>query len=128
MQEELRENPNAYFMTLTIDDKSYKELKKKSDDKTDNGIATKAIRLMLERIRKKTGKSIKHWFVTELGHEIFEDTILKRYKVKRTERRLIIEKVCEDIAKYIEDIKTILLTNNIEYNYLKGIHYINKFI
>ena len=55
MQEELRENPNAYFMTLTIDDKSYKELKKKSDDKTDNGIATKAMRLMLERIRKKTG-------------------------------------------------------------------------
>ena len=24
---------------------------------------------MLERIRKKTGKSIKHWFITELGHE-----------------------------------------------------------
>ena len=35
----------------------------------DNDIATKAIRLMLERIRKKTGKSIKHWFITELGHE-----------------------------------------------------------
>ena len=28
-------------------------------------IATKAIRLTLERIRKKTGKSIKHWFITE---------------------------------------------------------------
>ena len=39
----------------------------KSED--DNTIATKAIRLMLERIRKKTGKSIKHWFTTELGHE-----------------------------------------------------------
>ena len=25
MQEELRENPNAYFMTLTIDDKSFNE-------------------------------------------------------------------------------------------------------
>ena len=24
---------------------------------------------MLERIRKKTGKSIKHWFITEKGHE-----------------------------------------------------------
>lgn len=39
-----------------------------------------------------------------------------------------IERICEDIVKYIEDIKTILLINNIEYNYLKGIHYINKFI
>ena len=53
MQEELRENPNAYFMTLTIDDKSYKELKKAVEDKTDNGIATIAIRRMLERIRKQ---------------------------------------------------------------------------
>ena len=35
----------------------------------DNEIATKAIRLCLERIRKQTGKSIKHWFTTELGHE-----------------------------------------------------------
>ena len=36
MQEELRENPEAYFMTLTIDDKNYKELKKAAEDKTDN--------------------------------------------------------------------------------------------
>ena len=54
MQEELRENPNAYFMTLTIDDKSYKELKKAAEDKTDNGIATIAIRRMLERIRSRS--------------------------------------------------------------------------
>ena len=36
---------------------------------TDNDVATKAIRLCLERVRKQTGKSIKHWFITELGHE-----------------------------------------------------------
>ena len=24
---------------------------------------------MLERVRKLTGKSVKHWFITELGHE-----------------------------------------------------------
>ena len=29
MSEESRQTPNAYFLTLTIDDKSYKELKKK---------------------------------------------------------------------------------------------------
>lgn len=69
MSEELRQEPNAYFMTLTIDDNNYAELSNicKTDD--NNEIATKAVRLMLERIRKKTGKSIKHWFVTELGHD-----------------------------------------------------------
>ena len=69
MNEEMRNNPNAYFMTLTIDDESYATLKADAEDKTDNGIATLAIRRCLERIRKKTKKSIKHWFITELGHE-----------------------------------------------------------
>ena len=61
-----RNNPNAYFLTLTIDDKSYKQLKRKYNLKDNNDIATKAIRLCLERVRKQTGKSIKHWFITEL--------------------------------------------------------------
>lgn len=69
MSEELRQNPNAYFMTLTIDDENYNKLANICNSKDDNEIATKAVRLMLERIRKKTGKSIKHWFITELGHE-----------------------------------------------------------
>ena len=51
--------PNAYFLTLTIDDKPYKELKKKYKLKDNNDIATKAIRLCLERVRKLTGKSVK---------------------------------------------------------------------
>ena len=34
----------------------------------------------LERIRKQTGKSIKHWFITELGHEKTE-----RYTTSSTE-------------------------------------------
>ena len=42
MNEEMRNNPNAYFMTLTIDDKSYATLKAEAEDKTDNGIATLA--------------------------------------------------------------------------------------
>ena len=69
MSEELRQEPNAYFITLTIDDKSYNELSNTYNITDDNEIATKAIRLCLERIRKQTGKSIKHWFITELGHE-----------------------------------------------------------
>ena len=56
-------------MTLTISDENYAELKAICKTEDENTIATKAIRLMLERIRKKTGKSIKHWFITELGHE-----------------------------------------------------------
>lgn len=69
MSEELRQEPNAYFITLTIDDKSYSELSNTYNITDNNEIATKAIRLCLERIRKQTGKSIKHWFITELGHE-----------------------------------------------------------
>ena len=61
--------PNAYFITLTIDDKSYSELSNTYNITDDNEIGTKAIRLCLERIRKQTSKSIKHWFITELGHE-----------------------------------------------------------
>ena len=69
MSEESRQTPNAYFLTLTVDDKSYKQLKQKYNLKDDNDIATKAIRLCLERVRKQTGKSVKHWFITEMGHE-----------------------------------------------------------
>ena len=69
MMEELKANPNAYFLTLTITDENYKKLKKDYNLKSENDIATKAIRLCMERIRKKTGKSVRHWFITELGHE-----------------------------------------------------------
>ena len=34
----------------------------------DNEIATHAVRRWLERWRKKTKKSVRHWLVTELGH------------------------------------------------------------
>ena len=35
----------------------------------DNAIATHAVKLFLERWRKDTGKSVRHWLVTELGHQ-----------------------------------------------------------
>lgn len=69
MSEELRQEPNAYFITLTIDDESYSNISNTYNITDNNEIATKAIRLCLERIRKQTKKSIKHWFITELGHE-----------------------------------------------------------
>lgn len=68
MCEELKDEPNAIFVTLTIDDEKYKKLSIQAESKDNNTIATKAIRLFLERVRKKTKKSIRHWFITELGH------------------------------------------------------------
>lgn len=68
MSEELRHNSNAYFMTLTFSEEGYNEVKKLCENEDKNEIATKAMRLALERIRRKTGKSLKHWFITELGH------------------------------------------------------------
>lgn len=67
MEEELRHNPNAIFITLTLEDKWCKKIEKKYNIKGDNNIATQAIRLWLERVRKVTKKSIKHWCITELG-------------------------------------------------------------
>ena len=51
------------------------ELGVKSIKGNENNIATLALRKFLERCRKKTGKSLKHWCVTELGEDrgrIFE--------------------------------------------------------
>lgn len=70
MQEELKVNPKAYFVGMSLSDESIKELIKKYKLKDDqNEVAKKALRLWLERCRKDTGKSIRHWCITELGHK-----------------------------------------------------------
>ena len=68
MSEELRHDANAYFMTLTFSEEKLEEYKKLCNSEDPNTIATKAMRLMLERCRRKLKHSIKHWFITELGH------------------------------------------------------------
>lgn len=68
LSEELKEDNQCLFVTLTINDYYLDKLKEK-DWETDNDIATKAVRRFLERIRKEKGKSIRHWFVTELGED-----------------------------------------------------------
>lgn len=71
LEEELRSN-FGYFTTLTISPEGIKEIEEKSSLKwqeNPNEIVTKALRLFLERVRKETGKSIKHWCVTELGEK-----------------------------------------------------------
>lgn len=71
MSEELRENPKAIFFTGTLTDERIEKLSTKYGIRKDdyNGIATKEVRLFLERLRRvNNGKSVKHWIVTERGH------------------------------------------------------------
>lgn len=71
--EEIKQNRNGKFVTFTF---SKHGIKKVADDVKDgltnygrqNAIATRAMRLFLERWRKKYGKSLRHWMITELGH------------------------------------------------------------
>ena len=70
--EEIR-HEKSYFVTLTIDDENLEKIKDELEIKktkgNENSIATAALRKFLERCRKKTKKSLKHWCVTELGED-----------------------------------------------------------
>lgn len=55
---ELREFPNSIFVTLTFDEPSLCRFK-------DN--PNKSLSLFLDRVRKKYGKQVRHWFVSEYG-------------------------------------------------------------
>lgn len=88
--EDIKTNKNGKMITLTFSNEGIKEITeehtiKRTDKKTgeikkilikhlygydkDNQIATKAVRLFLERYRKEYGKSLRHWLITELGHK-----------------------------------------------------------
>lgn len=69
MSEEIRHDSKAQFVTLTMSNMSFLELRKTIKKGSENDIMTLAVRRFLERIRKETGKSVKHWFITELGEE-----------------------------------------------------------
>lgn len=74
--EDVRHNKNGIFITLTFSNESIAELTRdinKRKEKLegynlDNEIATLATRRFLERWRKEYKKSLRHWLVTELGH------------------------------------------------------------
>lgn len=69
LTEELKHNPKAWFMTLTISPEEMKKLSEKYNLKEPNEIASKAHRMYLELIRKHTKKAPRHWSITELGEE-----------------------------------------------------------
>lgn len=77
--EDIKENKNGKFITLTFSNESIKKLHTQlmqnpnnweiTGYTRDNIIATQGIRYFLERWRKKYKKSLRHWLVTELGHK-----------------------------------------------------------
>ena len=73
LHEEIRHNDSGVFVTLTFDNESIAKLSADIEGldgyEMDNQIATHAVRLFLERWRKKHKTSIRHWLVTELGHK-----------------------------------------------------------
>ena len=72
LQEEIRHDNTGKFITLTFSPEELEKLGKEikaTGYLRDNEIATLATRRFLERWRKDKKKSVKHWFVTELGQE-----------------------------------------------------------
>lgn len=69
LMEELKVSNHAYFVTLTFSNDSLVQLSNAAETTETNATATKGVRRFLERYRKKYGKSLKHWLITELGHE-----------------------------------------------------------
>jgi hypothetical protein len=71
LQEEIKENNNGKFVTLTFKDEELDKLQNEIDTNDyyikSNESATLAVRRFLERWRKKYKKSVRHWLVTELG-------------------------------------------------------------
>lgn len=68
LNEELKEQTHAYFVTLTFDCDKLESLMKETKQGETNALATIATRRFLERYRKKNKVSLKHWLITELGH------------------------------------------------------------
>lgn len=69
LNEEQKEWKYIYCKTLTFSNENLKQLCIETKLKESNAVATIAMRRFLERWRKKYKKSLRHWFVTELGHE-----------------------------------------------------------
>lgn len=75
LSEEIKEDNKCMFVTLTFSDKEFNKLSRKvinritQNDEEENQVCIKAVRMWLERIRAKTGKSVKHWLITEKGED-----------------------------------------------------------
>lgn len=71
---------------------------------------------MANNKRFTTFKAFKRWLWYNLhtgetieGFQIWEDTILKRYNIKKTERRLIVEKIYDMWEEHLQQIENLQL-------------------
>lgn len=65
--EEFKHQKKGAYVTFTFSDQSIIKIAERYNLEDVNEIAKKAVRLFLERWRKKYKSSIKHWLITELG-------------------------------------------------------------
>ena len=127
--EEVKENKNGIFVTLTFSNESLIKLGKDVNKgritlegyELENQICKLAIRRFLERWRKKYKKSIRHWLISELGHN-------------RTERIHLHGILFTNVNKAREEIQNIwnygyVWTNDERKGYVneKTINYIIKY-
>lgn len=68
LNEELRENPNAHFVTFTFDETKLAELCAELHTEDADIVSSIAIRRFTERWRKKFKKAPRHFLINELGH------------------------------------------------------------
>lgn len=72
LTEDVKVNKDAKIVLLTFNTESLKKLTKRCGSMTgyelDNEICRQAVKLFRERWRKEYGRSLRHWFITELGH------------------------------------------------------------
>lgn len=118
LYEELKVQKNAYYVTFTFSPQSLQDFMQELDIKECNAIAGVAIRRFLERWRKKYKKSLKHWFITELGDE-------------RTERIHLHGIIFSDLIITHEEFTNIWKYGNVDlgdYCNLQTINYIAKYI
>lgn len=69
LTEEIKHDKSAKFITLTFSEDNLEKLIKEAESEDAYIIAKIATRRFLERWRKKYKKSVKHWIISELGHE-----------------------------------------------------------
>ncbi len=69
LNEEIHENTDAHFVTLTFSEESLQKLCDELKTQDVDAISTIAIRRFNERWRKKYNKAPRHFLINELGHE-----------------------------------------------------------
>lgn len=116
--EEIKENPNAYFITLTFAPEELKKICKELQVEECNAVAKLAVRRFLERWRKKYKRSLRHWMITELGHQNSERIHLHGLIFTNEQFN---NKILQDIWKYGE-------TYTGEYCNAKTINYVIKYM